>query len=109
MAENKVVKLGDVSYELNGKYIQDTAGNPKSWSDIVALANSSKLELKVVESLPTASADTMSYIYLVAEAGATSGTYVEYVTLRSGDSEPYSYAWERIGTTAADIAGKANK
>ena len=109
MAEIKVVKLGDVSYELNGKYIQDTAGNPKSWSDIVALANSSKLELKVVESLPTASADTMSYIYLVAEAGVTSGTYVEYVTLRSGTSEPYSYAWERIGTTAADIAGKANK
>ena len=71
MAEIKVVKLGDVSYELNGKYIQDASGNPKSWSDIVALANSSKLELKVVESLPTASADTMSYIYLVASASAT--------------------------------------
>ena len=109
MAEIKVVKLGDVSYELNGKYIQDTAGNPKSWEDILALTNSSKLELKVVDSLPTASADTMSYIYLVAEAGVTSGTYVEYVTLRSGTASPYTYTWERIGTTAADIASKADK
>ena len=109
MAEIKVVKLGDVLYELNGKYIQDTAGNPKSWEDILALTNSSKLELKVVDSLPTASADTMSYIYLVAEAGVTSGTYVEYVTLRSGTASPYTYTWERIGTTAADIASKADK
>ena len=105
----KVIKIGDTSYELNGKYIQDTAGNAKSWEDILALANSSKLELKVVTSLPTASADTMSNIYLVAEEGTVSGTYVEYVTIRSGSAAPYTYSWERIGTTAADIAGKANK
>ena len=108
MAEIKVVKLGSTTYELNGKYIQDASGNPKSWADIVALSNGAKLEMTVVDSLPTASESTMHNIYLVAD-DAISGTYVEWVTLRSGSSEPYSYAWEKIGTTAADISNKADK
>lgn len=107
MAEIKVVKLGTTTYELNSKYIQDASGNPRSWADILSLANGAKLEMVVVDSLPTASADTMHSIYLIAD-GAVSGTYVEWVTLRSGSAEPYSYVWEKIGTTAADLANKAN-
>ena len=67
MAEIKVVKLGSTTYELNGKYIQDASGNPKSWADIVALSNGAKLEMTVVDSLPTASESTMHNIYLVAD------------------------------------------
>ena len=105
----KVVKLGDVTYEINGKYIQGTDGSGKTWEDIVALSNSAKLDLVVVSSLPAASVDTMAKIYLVAEEGAASGTYVEYVTLRSGSEGSYTYSWERIGTTQADLSGKADK
>ena len=104
----KVVKIGTTTYDLNGKYIQDASGNAKSWNDIVALANSAKLDLVVVETLPEASASTMSNIYLVNEAGSVTGTYVEYVTIRSGTEGAYTYTWERIGTTEADVANKAN-
>ena len=108
MANIKQIKLGETNYELLAKYIQDTNGNQKDWSDIVALATAAKLELKVVDSLPTASADTMNAIYLVSE-GAVSGTYAEYVTLRSGSEGSYTYAWEKIGTTQADLSAYAKK
>lgn len=58
---------------------------------------------EVVDTLPTPSADTMFKIYLVAEAGAQSGTYVEYITVDNGEEASPRYVNEKIGTTAADL------
>ena len=51
----------------------------------------------VVSELPTASADTMGKIYLVAISGSGTNNYAEYVTVRSGTSPNYSYNWEKFG------------
>lgn len=58
---------------------------------------------QVVETLPTPSASTMYIIYLVAESGAESGTYVEYITVDAGEDVTPRYKMEKIGTTAVDL------
>ena len=47
----------------------------------------------------TASAETMYKLYLIADDNASAGTYVEWITIKEGES----YRWEKIGTTAADL------
>lgn len=63
-----------------------------------------KFDVAVVDVLPTPSADTMYILYLVQEAGAEAGTYVEYITIRSGEEGAYTYAMEKIGSTKMDLA-----
>lgn len=48
----------------------------------------------------TASADTEFIIYLVPTNAAVSGSYVEYLTIKTGSA----YVWEVIGTTEADLS-----
>lgn len=57
----------------------------------------------------TASKDTMYKIYMVADEGASAGTYVEWLTIRSGSEGAYSYAWEKIGSTKTDLTGYVSK
>ena len=52
-----------------------------------------------------ASKDTMYKIYMVADAQASAGTYVEWITIRSGAENAYTYAWEKIGSTKTDLNG----
>ena len=77
------------------------------------------LEPVVVDTLPTASADTMHKLYFVPKSGGgtTGNASDEYITVRevasgSGtDADPYvyTYAWEQVGDTAVDISGKSDK
>ena len=53
----------------------------------------------------TASKDTMYKIYMVADAQASAGTYIEWITIRSGTEDAYTYAWEKIGSTKTDLSG----
>lgn len=53
----------------------------------------------------TASADTMYKIYLVPSEDAAAGSYVEYITIRSGEASAYTYAWEAIGNTKMNLSG----
>lgn len=53
----------------------------------------------------TASAATMYKIYLVPSAEAAAGSYIEYITIRSGAEDAYTYAWEAIGTTKVSLSG----
>lgn len=53
----------------------------------------------------TASADTMYKIYLVPSADAAAGSYIEYITIRSGAEGAYTYAWEAIGNTKVSLTG----
>lgn len=53
----------------------------------------------------TASADTMYKIYMVPDKQASAGTYIEWITIRSGAEGAYTYAWEKIGSTKTDLSG----
>ena len=62
--------------------------------------------IKIVQSLPTASSSTMNQLYLIAEAtSATHDAYEVYVTVRTGTSGNYSYAWEKVDTARVDLSG----
>ena len=64
--------------------------------------------IKIVTSLPTASSSTMNQLYLVAEATSqTHDAYEVYVTVRTGTSGSYSYAWEKVDTARVDLSGYA--
>lgn len=52
-----------------------------------------------------ASADTMYKIYMVPSSAAAAGSYVEYITIRSGEDGAYTYAWEAIGNTKVNLSG----
>ena len=56
-----------------------------------------------------ASADTMYKIYMVADEGASAGSYVEWITIRSGAEGAYTYAWEKVGSTKTDLTGYVSK
>ena len=53
----------------------------------------------------TASADTMYKIYMVPSGDAAAGSYVEYITIRSGEAAAYTYKWEAIGNTKMNLSG----
>ena len=57
----------------------------------------------------TASANTMHKIYLVPDTHETAehtGTYNEYISVRTSDGNGgYTYTWELIGSTKADLTG----
>lgn len=56
-----------------------------------------------------ASADTMYKIYMVPDAQASAGAYIEWITIRSGEESAYTYAWEKIGSTKTDLTGYVSK
>ena len=62
--------------------------------------------ITVVTSLGTASASTMNKLYLVAESTSkTNDAYEIYVTVRTGSSGNYTYAWEKVDTARIDLSG----
>ena len=60
-----------------------------------------------VQSLPTASADTMNIIYLVPSSDPqTQNTKDEYITISSTNEQDQTvYSWEKIGSTDIDLSG----
>ena len=56
---------------------------------------------EVVDSLPTATEDTMYTIYLVSDNGDGNNVYEEYITLKDGNA----YKWEKLGDIALDLSG----
>ena len=106
------VKIGDDVHEIRAKYLQDENGNQLSITDIKALV-AEKANIEVLDALPTADATAWaSYkntFVFVPDSSAVSGTYEEYVIQRSGDSTSYSYRWESIGTTKADLVNYLQK
>lgn len=65
--------------------------------------------IEVTTNKGTASADTMNKLYLVAESTAeTNDAYEIFVTVRTGTSGSYEYAWEKVDTARIDLSGKAD-
>ena len=54
-----------------------------------------------VQTLPTASADTLNKIYLLSKGGTAPDVYDEYITVESSGV----YSWEKIGNTSIDLTG----
>lgn len=52
-----------------------------------------------------ASADTMYKIYLVPDTNAEAGSYIEYITIKSGET----YKWEAVGSTKTSLDGYVEK
>lgn len=70
-----------------------------------AIGNINQFKYNVVDTLPTASVDTMYTIYLVADTHSDShDSYDEYITIRSGTSGSYTYSWEKIGNTDVNLS-----
>lgn len=91
--------------------IQQALTDAKAYSDSLHTTSLDYVVLGDSESLPTASADTLGKIYLVAsqnaptaDGSAISGSYVEYMTRKVSETQ---YTWEKIGTTAADLSAYA--
>lgn len=62
--------------------------------------------ITVVSQLPTASAETMNQLYFVAEqTPQQSDNYEIYITVRTGTSPNYSYAWEKVDSARIDLSG----
>lgn len=65
-----------------------------------------QFQFQVVQTLPTASADTVGYIYLVpATHSQTSNVKEEYITIAETSGSTTTYKWEHIGSTNVDLSG----
>lgn len=73
--------------------------------DAARQAISAGFSLLVVETLPTASADTLGSIYLVSHNHGAGDTYDEFVTVKGGTASAPTYTWEKIGNTDVDLSG----
>ena len=91
-----------------------TTGAVKNYVD-AQIGTINKFDVKIYqadsEGKPNvaASAQTMYILGLVADAHAEAGTYIEWITVRSGTDPNYSYAWEKIGSTQADLSDYLQK
>ena len=64
------------------------------------------IQVVVVETLPTASADTMGKIYMIHPSDGEQGDYYnEYITIQTLEQGSTVYTWELIGNTRIDLSG----
>lgn len=90
-------------------YAEIAANFEQVISDIITELGLTIDLVEVVSSLPTASANTMNKLYLVAESTAqTQDAYQIFVTVRTGTSSNYSYAWEKVDSARIDLSTKAD-
>lgn len=94
------------------KYIQDANGyhaidatklNGKTYEEIVGAG----FQIKIGDSLPTASADYNKTLYLIPDTPdkEENGDYLEYVCINKGTAASPNWAWEPIGTTKIKFTG----
>lgn len=72
--------------------------------EVARQAAAAGFTLLKVESLPTASADTLHAIYLVPHSHDTSDVFDEYITVDNGGTATTQYTWEKIGNTDVDLS-----
>ena len=113
MPNVKQINVSGATYDISAKYIIEypAVGDPieHDWKSITDLIDAG-IQLVPLDELPTADADAYaSYsgkIVLTPISGETDRA--ENIITRS-ESEPYTYKWEQIGTTAAQLDTKADK
>ena len=101
-----VVNAGQDSTPTANSNNYITSGGVENYVD-TAISGISQFKYEVVTSLPTASANTMGKIYLVAHSHSSNDGYDEYITLESGTATK-TYSWEKIGNTDIDLSNYVN-
>lgn len=112
----KRIEVGTDEWEICAKALQDESGNPLTWAAIKELLEQS-FDIVVVNELPTANASAYATYHnclvLVPKTESTDPDMSdEYVIQRSGEgtqADPYTYRWEYIGCTAADLSDFVHK
>ena len=112
MANIKNIKVGDTPYDIEAlHFVAGELSTPEQWKAYIDQIAEIGFEIVVLTTLPTA--DATSYetyhnkIVLITDKTSVTGSNVEYVIVRSGTSESYTYSWEKIGTTTADLTAYA--
>ena len=103
MADNKLISkvtLGGVTYDLKDKNARERL---TTLEGLVA----GGVQIVVVDSLPTASKDTVGKIYFISHVHGEKDIYDEYLTVIGGIEETPTYSWEKIGNTDIDLSGYA--
>ena len=108
MATVKNLKIGSTTYDVNATYLEGHQASyfvsQTNFND--HLSKFSKLQLKIVTSLPAASDSTRDAIYLIAHAHSDgSDSYDEYLTVLNDTT----YSWEKIGNTDVDLTNYIQK
>lgn len=103
LATLKTAAYADLEETLTNGNNLPTGAAVKAYIDSHIGAISS-FEIRVVNELPVASAATMFAMYLVKNGAAEAGEYIEYVTIREGEPETYTYRFEQIGSTRTDLS-----
>lgn len=96
LVENKGI---DATPTANSNNYVSSSG-VKNYVD-TAIGSISGFDYVVVDTLPTASAETMHRIYLVRDTHSDNqDNYDEYITIKTGSV----YSWEKIGNTDIDLS-----
>lgn len=96
LVENKGI---DATPTANSNNYVSSSG-VKNYVD-TAVGSISGFDYVVVDTLPTASAETMHRIYLVKDTHSDNqDNYDEYITIKTGSA----YSWEKIGNTDIDLS-----
>ena len=112
MANIKNIKVGNDTYDIEAlHFIAGDLNTPAQWKAYIDRIAELGFEIVVLTTLPKE--DAASYetyhnnIVLITDNTSVTGSSVEYVIVRSGTSESYTYKWERIGTTTVDLTAYA--
>ena len=116
LGEQTVKELGAAAWKAVAANISDTDEGLPTAKDVKAYVDAQVgtihnfdvvIDATGTEAGPsvTASADTMFKIYLVPDANAEAGSYVEYITIKNGET----YKWEAIGSTKTSLDGYVEK
>lgn len=115
LGSHALAALGDAAWKALAANITDneeglpTAAQVKSYVDsqIELIPEFDVVVVASGDDLPTASAATFHKVYL--KSGGISGSYVEYITIRSGSEGAYTYTWEQVGSLDADFSAYVKK
>jgi len=94
--------------DLTNYYLKSETYNKTEVDAMVAAIK--QFQLMAVQTLPTASADTLNKIYLVPSANPqTQNTKDEYITLMVDEQGTTTYNWECIGSTEVNLTNYYTK
>jgi hypothetical protein len=94
--------------DLTNYYLKSELYTKSEVDQLIAAIN--QFELVSVQTLPTASADTMGKLYFVPSADPkTQNVKDEYITLAVTEQGTTTYSWECIGSTTIDLSNYYTK
>ena len=114
MANISQIKVGDTVYDIEAlRFVAGELNTPAQWKSYIDQMAAIGFDIVVLTTLPEESAASYetykNNIVLINDSNSITGSSIEYVMVRNGTSGSYTYRWERIGTTTADLNAYAKK